>query len=170
MRHLKIMSDDVPMVCGDVFGVNDLHDRLQVFCKEQEIEMPRFLVFPTDGVMMCYAVSLRLKVKDQWEEYDAQTVFMLKSLNEIGNLDALQNRLSYMLKELGEPIILTIKSDVASHQQQFFKDIGVMGMRVTWTDNGQKVYEVFVKGQLIMDEFVTLMEHVEYIGKEIIYV
>ena len=26
MRRLKIMSDDVPMACGDVFGVNDLQE------------------------------------------------------------------------------------------------------------------------------------------------
>lgn len=170
MRRLKNMTDDVPMVSGDVFGVNDMYDNLQALCRERGWDMPRFWAFPPNGVMMCYALSLRIKVKDQWEEYDAQTVFMLKSLNEIGNLDTLQNRLSCMLKELGEPIILTIKSDVASRQRQFFKGNGLMEMPVTWTDNGHNVYEVFVKGQLIMDEFVTLMEHVEYIGKEIVYV
>ena len=35
MRRLKIMSDDVPMACGDVFGMNDLQDRVKAFCKEQ---------------------------------------------------------------------------------------------------------------------------------------
>ena len=40
MRRLKIMSDDVPMACGDVFGINDMLDRLKTFYREQGLEMP----------------------------------------------------------------------------------------------------------------------------------
>ena len=42
MRRLKIMSDDVPMACGDVFGINDMLDRLEEFCREQGLEMDTF--------------------------------------------------------------------------------------------------------------------------------
>ena len=80
MRRLKIMRDDVPMACGDEFGVNDLHDRLTVFCKEQGLEMPRLSIFPPNGVYMCYAVSLHLTGKDRWEVFDANVVYLLKDL------------------------------------------------------------------------------------------
>lgn len=169
MRRLKIMSEDVPMASGDVFGVNDLQDRLKAFCKERGLDMPRFWVFPPKGVYMCYAVSLHLKGKDKGEVLDANTIFMLKSLNEIGNIDALENRLNCIMVDLGEPIILTIKADETLGQQQLFKGIGLIKMPVTWSDNNQNVYEVYVKGQLEMGCFVTLMEHVEHIGTEIVY-
>jgi hypothetical protein len=94
---------------------------------------------------------------------------MLKSLNEIGNIDALENRLNCIMVDLGEPIILTIKADETLGQQQLFKGIGLIKMPVTWSDNNQNVYEVYVKGQLEMGCFVTLMEHVEHIGTEIVY-
>lgn len=130
------MSDDVPMACGDVFGVNSMYDNLQAFCKEQELDMPRFPVFPPNGVMMCYAVSLHLKGKDKGEILDAQTVFTLKSLSEIGDFDALANRLRCVMADLGEPIILTIKADETHGQQQFFKGIGLMKMPVTFDSVG----------------------------------
>ncbi len=31
MRRLKIMTDDVPMASGDVFGMNDMYDNLQAY-------------------------------------------------------------------------------------------------------------------------------------------
>lgn len=42
-------------------------------------------------------------------------------------------------------------------------------MPVTWSDHYQNEYEVYVKGHFTMDEFVSLMEQVEYIGKDIVY-
>lgn len=163
------MSADAPMASGDVFGVNDLQDRMKAFCSERGLEMPRFWVFPPNGVYMCYAVSLHLKGKDKGEVLDANTIFLLKSLNEIGNLDVLENRLNCIMADLGEPIILTIKDDETLGQQRFFKGVGLVKMPVTWSDNHQNVYEVYVKGQLEMGCFVTLMEHVEHIGTEIVY-
>ena len=44
-----------------------------------------------------------------------------------------------------------------------------MKMPVTWSDEADNEYEVFLKGQLEMGSFVSLMERVEYIGKEIVY-
>ena len=150
MRRLKIMSDDVPMACGDVFGTNDLQDRMKAFYREQGLEMPKFRIFPPNGVYMCYAVSLHLTGKDRWEAFDANVV--------------------YLLKDLGEPIVLTAKmAERPFSQQRFYKSIGLVRTPVTWSDNHQNDYEAYVKGELEMGGFVNLMEHVEYIGKEIVY-
>lgn len=48
MRRLKIMSDDVPMACGDVCGINDMLDRLKTFYREQGLEMP--VTFESVGI------------------------------------------------------------------------------------------------------------------------
>lgn len=163
------MRDDIPMACGDEFGVSDLQDRLKAFCKEQGLEMPWFRIFPPNGVYMCYAVSLHLTGKDRWEEFDAKVVYLLKDLVEIGNNDALGNRLRCMFEDLGEPIVLTVKADEFSNQQPFFKGLGMTKMPVTWPDEHQQDYEVYAMGQLEMGGFVNLMERLEYIGREIVY-
>lgn len=163
------MRDDVPMACGDKFGVNDLDERLKAFCEEQGLEIPRFRIFPPNGVCLCYAVSLHLTGKDRWEEFDVKVVYLLNDLNEIGNNEALGDRLRCMFEDLGEPVILTIKADETSNHQQFFKSLGMTRVPVTWADKHQQDYEVYAKGHLDMGGFVNLMERVEYIGKEIIY-
>ena len=169
MRRLKIMRDDIPMACGDEFGVNDLDDRLKAFCKEQRLEMPRFWIFPPNGVYMCYAVSLHLKGKERWEVFDANVVYLLKDLNEIGNNEALANRLRCMFEDFGGSVVLTIRTDESNSQQRFFKGLGMMRMPVTWSDENQRDYEVYTKGHIEMGGFVNLMERVEFIGKEIVY-
>lgn len=169
MRRLEIMKDDVPMACGDVFGTNDLQGRLKAFCRDQGLEMPRFWIFPPNGIYMCYAVSLHLTGRDAWEEFDANVVYMLKDLKEIGNNEALGNRLRCMFEDLGEPVMLTVKADETSNQRNFFKGLGMMRMPVTWSDEHQLDYEVYAQGNLDMGGFVNLMERVEYIGREIIY-
>lgn len=169
MRRLKIMRDDVPMACGDVFGTDDLQDRLKAFCREQGLEMPRFRIFPPNGVYMCYAVSLHLTGKDRWEEFDAKVIYLLKDLNEIGNSEALANRLRCMFEDLGMPVVLTVKADESNSQQRFFKSLGMMRMPVTWSDENHRDYEVYTKGNIEMGGFVNLMERVEFIGKEIVY-
>ena len=166
---MKIMRDDVPMACGDVFGTDDLQDRLKAFCREQGLEMPRFRIFPPNGVYMCYAVSLHLTGKDRWEEFDAKVIYLLKDLNEIGNSEALANRLRCMFEDLGMPVVLTVKADESNSQQRFFKSLGMMRMPVTWSDENHRDYEVYTKGNIEMGGFVNLMERVEFIGKEIVY-
>lgn len=42
-------------------------------------------------------------------------------------------------------------------------------MPVTWSDNKQQDYLVYLKGHLEMGGFVNLMERIEYIGKKVIY-
>ena len=159
----------MPMACGDVFGTDDLQDRLKAFCREQGLEMPRFRIFPPNGVYMCYAVSLHLTGKDRWEEFDAKVIYLLKDLNEIGNSEALANRLRCMFEDLGMPVVLTVKADESNSQQRFFKSLGMMRMPVTWSDENHRDYEVYTKGNIEMGGFVNLMERVEFIGKEIVY-
>ena len=169
MRRLKIMSDDVPMTYGDVFGVNDLDERLKVFCREQGLEMPRFRIFPPNGVYMCYAVSLHLTGKNRWEEFDANIVYLLKDLKDIGDNVTLENRLRSMFEDLGEPVVLTARADESSNQHHFFKGLGMMRMPVTWSDKHLQDYVVYALGIINMGGFVNLMEQVEYVGKEIVY-
>ena len=131
--------------------------------------MPRFRIFPPNGVYMCYVVSLHLTGKDRWEEFDASVVYLLKDLNEIGNNEALGNRLRCMFEDLGEPVVLTVRADESNSQQRFFKGLGMMRMPVTWSDENQRDYEAYTKGHIEMGGFVNLMERVEFIGNEIIY-
>ena len=169
MRKLKIMSEDVPVASGDVFGVNDLQDRLKAFCREQGLEAPRFWVFPPDGCYVCHAVSLHLVSKDKQFEYDARVIFKLKDFSGMENRDAEANRLRCMCEDLGEPIVLTSRvAENPNNQHRFFKGVCLTKTPVTWSDYHQNEYEVYVKGQLIMDEFASLMERIEYIGKEIV--
>ena len=170
MRKLKIMSDDVPMASGDVLGVNDLQDRLKAFCREQGLEAPRFWVFPPDGYYVCHAVSLHLTSKEKQYEFDAMVVFGLKDFSGMSNRDAEANRLLCMFEELGEPIVLTsIVAERPDLQQRFYKSIGLEIIPVRWQDNSQNEYEVYVKGNMVMDAFASVMERVEYIGKEIVF-
>ena len=159
----------MPMACGDEFGVSDLDDRLKAFSREQGVEMPRFWIFPPKGVYINYAVSLHMKGKERWEVFDANVVYLLKDLNEIGNNEALANRLRCMFEDFGGFVVLTIRTDESNSQQRFFKGLGMMRMPVTWSDEHQQDYEVYTKGHIGMGGFVNLMERVEYIGKEIVY-
>ena len=169
MRKLKIMQE-VPVSFIDLFGMNDLQDRLKAFCKEQGLEAPRFWIFPPDGYYICHAVSLHLNGKDRWEEFDTNVIFVLKDYSMRENREMEANRLKRMFKELGEPVVLTSKmAESPSNQQRFYKSIGLTKMPVTWSDQYQNEYEVYAKGYLEMGGFVNLMERVEYIGKEIVY-
>lgn len=164
------MSKDVPMAEGDLFGANDLQDRLKAFCREQGLDAPRFWIFPPDGYYICHAVSLHLNGKDRWEEFDVNVIFVLKdfSIRESREMEA--NRLRCMFEDLGEPIVMTSKmAESPSNQQRFYKSIGLIKMPVTWSDQHQNEYEVYAKGHLDMGGFVNLMERVEYIGKEFVY-
>ena len=164
------MSKDVPIAEGDLFGVNDLQDRLKAFCKEQGWEAPRFWIFPPDGYYICHAVSLHLKGKDREEVFDATVLFVLKDFSTRENREMEANRLRCMFEDLGEPIVMTSKiAESPSNQQRFYKSIGLIKMPVTWSDQHQNEYEVYAKGHLEMGSFVNLMERVEYIGKEFVY-
>jgi hypothetical protein len=169
MRRLKIMSEDIDFP-KDPFGVDDLQDRHKTFCREEELEAPRFWIFPPDGYYICHAVSLHLKGKDRWEEFDVNVIFVLKDFSTRDNREMEANRLRCMFDDLGEPIVLTSKmAESPSNQKRFYNNIGLIKMPVSWSDENQNVYEVYAKGHLGMGGFVNLMERVEYIGKEIVY-
>lgn len=169
MCRLKIMSEEIEIL-KELFGVDDLQDRLKAFCKEQGLEAPRFWIFPPDGYYICHAVSLHLNGKDRWEEFDANVIFVLKDFSTRENREMEANRLKSMFKDLGEPIVMTMKiAESPSNLQRFYKSIGLTKMPVTWSDHHQNEYEVYVKGELEMGGFVNLMERVEYIGKEYVY-
>ena len=170
MRKLKIMQED-PVSFIDLFDMNDLQDMLKLFCKEQGLEAPRFWIFPPDWYYICHAVSLHLNGKDRREEFDANVIFVLKDFSTRENREMEANRLKTMIKDLGEPIVMTSKmAESPSIQQRFYKNIGLTKMPVTWSDHDQNAFEVYAKGKLEMGGFVNLMERVEYIGKEYVYI
>ena len=150
--------------------MNDLQDRLKVFCKEQGLDIPQFWVIKPDDYYMGYAVSLHLNGKDRWEEFDAKVVYVLRDFSDRENREAEERLLKHMFEEIGEPIVLTIKEVESPNQLRFLKGIGLMKMPVTWSDTCQNMYDVYAKGNLEMGGFVNLMERVEYIGKEIVYI
>ena len=168
MRKLKIMQED-SISSPDVFGMNDLQDRLKAFCKEQGLDIPQFWIIKPDDYYMGYAVSLHLSGKDRWEEFDANVIFLLKDFSERENREAEERLLNHMIEELDEPVVLMVKAVASPRQQLFFKHVGLMKMSVTWGDYQQDEYVVYAKGKLEMGGFVNLMERIEYIGKEIVY-
>ena len=163
------MSDDVPMACGDVFGINDMLDRLKAFCRVQGLEVPIMRLIEVDGVLMPYAVPMHLMRNDQMCQYDVEVVFLLVDFPDKEDREAEACRLRVIAEEFGRPCLLTTRAVFSPRQDSFYKNLGFMKMPVTWSDDADREYEVFVKGQLDMGSFVSLMEHVEYIGKEIVY-
>ena len=153
----------------DPFGMNDLQDRLKLFCKEQGLDIPQFWIIKPDEYYMGYAVSLHLSGKDRWEEFDAKVIFVLRDFSDRENREVEERLLNHMFEEIEEPIVLTIKEVESPNQLRFLKGIGLMKMPVTWSDTCQNVYDVYAKGNLEMGGFVNLMERIEYIGKEIVY-
>ena len=168
MKRLKIMQED-PISFNELFGMNDLQDRLKLFCKEQSLDNPQFWIIKPDEYYMGYAVSLHLSGKDRWEEFDAKVIYVLRDFSDRENREAEERLLKHMFEEIGEPIVLTIKEVESPNQLRFLKGIGLMKMPVTWSDTCQNVYDVYAKGNLEMGGFVNLMERIEYIGKEIVY-
>ena len=158
MKRLKIMQGE-SFSSTDLFGMNDLQDRLKKFCIDKSMDMPLFWIIKPDDYYMGYAVSLHLSRKDRW----------LRDFSDRENRETEERLLKHMFEELGEPIVLTIKEVVSPNQLCFLKGIGMTKMPITWADNHQNVYEVYTKGQLEMGGFVNLMERIKYIGKEIVY-
>ena len=168
MRRLKKMQEE-SFSSTDLFGMNDLEDRLKKFCIDQSMDMPQFWIIKPDDYYIGYAVSMHLSGKDRWEEFDAKVVYMLRDFSDRENREVEKRLLNYMFEEIEEPIVLTIKEVESPNQLRFLKGIGLMKMPVTWSDTYQNMYDVYAKGNLEMGGFVNLMERIEYIGKEIVY-
>jgi hypothetical protein len=169
MRRLKIMFEEME-VLKNPFGVNDLQDHLKAFCREQGLDTPRFWVAAFDGYYTCYAVTLHLNDNDRCEQFDANVIFMLMDLSARDKCEMETNRIKCIFKDLEEPILLTSKVAVRSElQQRFYKSLELEKIPVRWQDDSQNEYEVYMKGTMEMDAFASVMERVEYIGKEMVY-
>lgn len=169
MRRLKIMSDDVPMACGNVFGINDMLDRLKEFCRAQGIEVPMTRLIEVDGVLRPYFIPLHLVRNDQMCQYDVEVVFLLVDFPDKEDREVEACRLKVMTKEFERPCLLTTRAAFSPRQDQFYRKFGFMKMPVTWSDEAQRDYEVYVKGDILMDTFAYAMEQMKYIGREILY-
>ena len=168
MRRLKIMSKDID-IPRDPFGTDAMVDALRVFCQKQGFEIPRQWLVHPDDCLMHYAESVHLAGKEQWVEYDATVMFILIDFSgrEDRSTEAMQLRC--ILEDIGEPIILTEKvAEQPEEQQRFFENAGLTKMPVTWMDDYLD-YEVYTKGHIEMGAFASLMDRVEFIGKEIVY-
>jgi len=84
-----------------------------------------------------------------------------------------RSKLEVAFRDLGEPVVLTTRMPEGLSRQRnnlnFYRGVGMTRMSITWDDEAQHEYEVYVKDQLDMGPFPNLMERVEYIGKEIVY-
>ena len=179
MRHLKIMPEDYEPL-RDPFGMDALCGGLKMFCREQGMDAPEFWIInpdryidPEGGCLMPYAAVLHLSGKDRWEEFEASAIFLLSDFSERENREMEQSKLEIAFRDIGEPVVLTTRMPEGLSRQRnnlnFYRSVGMTRMPITWEDEAQHEYEVYVKGQLDMGPFANLMERMEYIGKEIVY-
>ena len=179
MRRLKIMPEDYEPH-KDPFGMDALYDALSAFCKEQGMDMPQFWIIepdkflePEGGCLMPYAAVLHLSGKDRWEEFEASVIFQLTDFSDRENREMERSKLGIAFKELGEPVVRTTRLPESLSRQtnnlNFYRSAGMTKMPITWEDEAQRAYEVYVKGHIDMGPFANLMERVEYIGREIVY-
>lgn len=122
---------------------------------------------------MPYAAVLHLAGKDRWEEFEASAFFLLADFSEREYREMEPSKLEIAFRDLGEPVVLATKVPEGLSRQRnnlnFYRSVGMTRMPITWEDEAQHEYEVYVKGQLDMGPFANLMERVEYIGREIVY-
>ena len=168
MKRLKIMQED-PVSSKDPFGMNDLQDRLKLFCKEQSLDNPQFWIIKPDEYYMGYAVSLHLSGKDRWEEFDANVVLLLDRSHKKYRQKKEARLIGEITAEFNEPVLLTLPVTMSMSRRNLLKNLGLTLMPVRWSGKGQDEYGVYLKGQMEMGPFANLMERVEYIGKEIVY-
>lgn len=168
MRRLRIMSKNID-IPRDPFGTDAMVDALKEFCRKQGLEMPLSWLVHPDDCLMHYAVSIHLSGKEQWVEFDATVMFILIDFSGREERSTETMQLRCILEDLGEPVVLTAKvAERPDKQQRFFENAGLTRMPVTWMDDHQD-YEVYTKGHVEMGAFASLMDRVEFIGKEIVY-
>ena len=164
----------------DPFGTDRMTDALKVFCREQGMDAPEFWIINPDryidhegGCLMPYAAVLHLAGKDRWEEFEARAIFLLTDFSERENREMERSKLVIAFRDFGEPVVLTTWMPEGLSRQRnnlnFYRSVGMTRMPITWEDEAQREYEVYVKGQLEMGSFVSLMERMEYIGRAIVY-
>lgn len=133
-------------------------NELKAYCKEQGYDKPKF--WPA-SCTKDYAVSIRMRGNDLWEEFEANVVFII---GEHRNNEA--KILGQILNELQEPVVLTVPLAISANKQALYRSLGFLLVPARWTNNKNlEEHEVYIKGQMGMGGFVNLMEH---IGSEIV--
>ena len=151
----------------------DRLDALRAFCREQGMDAPEFWMInpdryidPEGGCLMPYVAVHHLSGKDCWEEFEASAFFLLTDFSERENREMERSKLEIAFREIGVPVVLTTRMPEGLSRQRnnliFYKNVGMTKMPVTWEDEAQHEYEVYVKGQLEMGSFVSLMERMVY--------
>lgn len=135
-------------------------NELKAYCKEHGYDNPKF--WPASCTKE-YAVSIRMRDNDRWEEYRADVVFLYgeHEKNEAKLLEQI-------IKDLQEPIVLTVPLAESAKHQKLYKNLGITLMPGRWTDENEREYEVFVKGSMKMGGFVNLMERLENISGHVV--
>ena len=147
---------------------------LKDYCKQQGMEVQRTFMIHPDDCQIVYAVSLHLKGSERWVDFDANVLYILKdyALRKDRSTEAMQ--LKCILASIEEPIVVTVRDSQPSTESsrkniEFFKNCGLEQIPITWSDYRGFDYHVFSKGDLDMGGFASLMERIEYIGKEVIF-
>jgi len=135
--------------------VCNMTKELKMYCREQGYGIPKF--WPA-SYTKDYAVSLHMTGDDQWEEFDANVVFLL---GEHGKNET--QLLRHLLEKLQEPVALIVLAESVNNQN-IYKSLGFTLIPARLTNKNQEEYEVYAKGLIKMGGFVNLLEKVESIG------
>jgi hypothetical protein len=140
--------------------ISIMANELKDYCKEHGYDNPKF--WPA-SCTKDYAVSICVRSNDLWEEFEASVVCII---GEYRNNEA--KYLGQILKELQEPIVLTVPIAVSANKQTLYRSHGFSLMPTKWTDENEREFEVLVKGSMKMGGFVNLMERVESISGHVV--
>ena len=102
---------------------------LKKYCREQGYGIPKF--WPA-SYTKDYAVSLHMTGDDQWEEFDANVVFLL---GEHGKNET--QLLRHLLEKLQEPVALIVLAESVNNQN-IYKSLGFTLMPARWTDTNER--------------------------------
>ena len=160
--------------------MNICFNALRAYCRQEGLDDPvTWLIAPDrylvpDPCIMPYSVAVHLTGNERWEVYDADVQFIFNDLSGRENRLAEEDRLRILLsKQEGRPLLLTRRipdePDRQQRNRKFYEGIGFQVMPVRWTDRAGREYEVFMNGHMEMGGFAALMERVEYIGSELVY-
>ena len=139
--------------------VCNMTKELKMYCREQGYGIPKF--WPA-SYTKDYAVSLHMTGDDQWEEFDANVVFLL---GEHGKNET--QLLRHLLEKLQEPVALIVLTESVNNQN-IYKSLGFTLMPARWTDTNEREYEVYIKGSMKMGGWANMMTRIEGTESDII--
>ncbi len=135
-------------------------NELKALCQEHGYDSLQF--WPMSWIKD-YAVSLRMKDADTWEEFDVNVVF---TRGEHRKDDS--KFLERVVGEFQEPVLLVVPFTDGIDLKPLYQVHGLELIPVRWTDKNEKEYQIYLKGSINMGSYVNLMEHVEEIGNDIV--